>query len=382
MMVFFLIVLTFITLVNVYIYTHVRILFPDPTGGRRIVAAVFWIVAFSYIAGRFLERGGISWMAVPLIRAGSWWLGAMVYLTLLFLVADIVRWITLIPGMKEFSGLTWSFQGRKLLSLAICAVTAVILVAGHINALHPAVKRISVPVEKTSSGKSFRMVVASDIHLGITISGKRLEKLVNLINRQDADVVLLAGDIFDEDLEPVIRNNLGDHLRNLRATEGVFAILGNHEFYGNAADAQKYLEEHRITVLRDSVVLLRNELILAGREDITSVQMSGNERKTAKELLNSTDWSKTVIVMDHQPFHLAELAKLPVDLQVSGHTHHGQLWPFQMITNAMYEISKGYGKIGNTHFYVSPGVGTWGPPVRTSSRPEIAVIEVTGNGSL
>ena len=143
-----------------------------------------------------------------------------------------------------------------------------------------------------------------------------------------------------------------------------------------------YLEDHGITVLRDSVVLLTNDIILAGREDITSVQISGRERKTAEKLLENADWSKTVIVMDHQPFHLADIAKLPVDLQVSGHTHHGQLWPFKTITTAMYEISKGYGRIGNTYFYVSPGVGTWGPPVRTSSRPEIAVIEITGAGSL
>ncbi len=381
-MVFFLIVLTFTTLVNVYIYFHIRTLFPEPTIVRRIATTLFWIVAFSYIAGRFLERAEVSWLAVPLIRAGSWWLGAMVYLTLLFLIADTVRWITFIPGVKSFLGLTWSFQCRRLLTLAVCVLTALILIAGHINALYPAVMKYRIPVKKETRVKSLSVVVASDIHLGITISGKRLEKLVSLINRQKADIILLAGDIFDEDLGPVIRNNLGDHLRNLRAKEGVYAILGNHEFYGNADIAQKYLEDHGITVLRDSVVLLTNDIILAGREDITSVQISGRERKTAEKLLENADWSKTVIVMDHQPFHLADIAKLPVDLQVSGHTHHGQLWPFQTITNAMYEISKGYGRIGNTYFYVSPGVGTWGPPVRTSSRPEIAVIEITGAGSL
>jgi len=381
MMLFFLIVLAFTTLVNVYIFFHIRALFPEFSGIRRLVTVLFWIVAFSYIAGRLLERGGISWLAVPLIRAGSWWLGAMVYLTLLFLVVDIVQWITFIPGVKSFLGLTLNIHGRRFLYMAVCSITAGILVAGHINALHPAVKKVTVPVEKMDGGKVIRIVVASDIHLGLTISGKRLEKLVSLINNQEADIILLAGDIFDEDLGPVIRNNLGDHLRNLRATEGVFAVLGNHEFYGNASEAQKYLEDHRITVLRDSVVLLRNELILAGREDITAEHISGKGRKTVEKLLEDADWSKTVIVMDHQPFHLAELAKLPVDLQVSGHTHHGQLWPFQIITRAMYEISKGYSKIGNTHFYVSPGAGTWGPPLRTSSRPEIAVLEITGNGA-
>jgi len=101
-----------------------------------------------------------------------------------------------------------------------------------------------------------------------------------------------------------------------------------------------------------------------------------------EELLVAIDTSQMVFLMDHQPYHLAEVAKYPIDLQVSGHTHHGQMWPFNFITNAMYEISKGYGKIGNTHFYVSPGVGTWGPPIRTTSRPEIIVLEITGKSFL
>ena len=188
----------------------------------------------------------------------------------------------------------------------------------------------------------------------------------------------MAGDIFDEDLGPVIRNNLGDLLKNLRAKEGVFAILGNHEFYGHSGDATRYLEDHHIRVLRDSAVTLPSGVVIAGREDITGERMFREKRKSLQDLLAGSDATRPVIVMDHQPYHLSEVAKNPVDLQVSGHTHHGQLWPFNFITRAIFEISAGYGKIGNTHFYVSPGVGTWGPPIRTSSRPEVIVLEITG----
>ncbi|HOY50940.1 MAG TPA: metallophosphoesterase, partial [Prolixibacteraceae bacterium] len=119
-------------------------------------------------------------------------------------------------------------------------------------------------------------------------------------------------------------------------------------------------------------------VVVAGREDITGERMFQKKRKSLQDLLAGSDTTRPVILMDHQPYHLAEVARHPVDLQVSGHTHHGQLWPFNFITRAIFEISAGYGKIGHTHFYVSPGVGTWGPPIRTSSRPEVIVLEISG----
>jgi hypothetical protein len=238
--------------------------------------------------------------------------------------------------------------------------------------------RQPLKINKPLASTSYKIVLASDIHLGMMIANGRLNRMVKMINAQQPDLILLAGDIFDEDLGSVIRNNLGDILKTLNAREGVYAILGNHEFFGNAGEAEKYLEDHQIKVLRDTSVLLPAGINLVGREDITGQRFNRRDRKTLQELLTPLDSSKPVIVMDHQPYHLKEISALPVDLQVSGHTHHGQMWPFNYITNAMYEISKGYGQIGNTHFYVSPGVGTWGPPIRTSCRPEIIVLEISG----
>jgi predicted MPP superfamily phosphohydrolase len=220
--------------------------------------------------------------------------------------------------------------------------------------------------------------LVSDIHLGMMISNGKLNRLVELVNQQNADLVLLAGDVFDEDLGPVIQNNMGDLLKNLRAKQGVYAILGNHEFFGNADAAQKYLENHNITVLRDSTVTLQNGITIVGREDITGERMNGKPRKSIDKLLAGIDTEKPVFMLDHQPYKLAEVARHKIDLQVSGHTHHGQMWPFNYITSAMFEISRGYGKINDTHFYVSSGFGTWGPPIRTNSRSEIIVLEITG----
>lgn len=377
-MIFFLVVVTVLTLVNLYIFYRTRNLFPVEQPLRWGFILLFWVVALGYMAGRILERTGAGGVAQVVIKAGSLWLGAMVYLTLIFLLVDLLRGVSHIFGMKGFFFFPWASEKGRWITAGVYGVTALILLAGFFNARNPKVVRQPVVLDKVVSGGTYKALLVSDIHLGITIANGRLGKLVELMNRQEADVILMAGDIFDEELGPVIKNNLGDLLKNLRAKEGVYAILGNHEFYGNAAEAEQYLRDHRITVLRDSAVTLPSGVVLAGREELTGVRMNQKKRKSMGELLSGSDTARPVIVMDHQPYHLAEVVRNPVDLQVSGHTHHGQLWPFNFITKAIFEISTGYGKIGKTHFYVSPGVGTWGPPIRTSSRSEVIVLEITG----
>ncbi|HUI65552.1 MAG TPA: metallophosphoesterase, partial [Bacteroidota bacterium] len=196
------------------------------------------------------------------------------------------------------------------------------------------------------------------------------------------DLILLPGDIVDEDLGPVIRENLGEMLRSLHARLGVYAVTGNHEYIGGAEAAVAYLRDHGITVLRDSVAKLDNGLYVIGREDRSSTQFGGKKRRALSDLMSDVDRSHPLLLMDHQPFHLEEAAKEGIDVQLSGHTHHGQLWPLNYITEAVYELSWGYLRKGNTHVVVSSGVGTWGPPVRTGNRPEIVLLKLRFRGGL
>jgi predicted MPP superfamily phosphohydrolase len=197
---------------------------------------------------------------------------------------------------------------------------------------------------------------------------------VETINSLEPDLVLFPGDIVDEDLGPVIRENLGESLRSVRARYGVFAITGNHEYIGGAEEACRYLQDHGISMLRDSTAALPNGVQLVGRQDRSSHQFGGQERKPLESLMASIDRARPIVLLDHQPFHLDEAVEAGVDLQLSGHTHHGQLWPLNHVTKAIYELSWGYLKRGSTHIYVSSGVGTWGPPVRLGNRPEILLI--------
>jgi predicted MPP superfamily phosphohydrolase len=229
---------------------------------------------------------------------------------------------------------------------------------------------------------TLRIVAASDIHLGTIIGRKRLRSIVDRINSLEPDVVLLPGDIVDEDLAPVIRENLGETLRSIRSNQGVFAVTGNHEHIGGAGPACAYLAEHGITMLRDSVARLEGGIYIVGREDRSSAGFGGRKRKTLESLMADVDTAYPVVLMDHQPFGLEEAAGKGIDLQLSGHTHHGQLWPLNKITEAVYELSWGETVKGETHFYVSSGVGTWGPPVRTGNRPEIVLIRLRADGGM
>lgn len=381
-MIFFAIVFFVNLVVNFYIFSKTKTLFPAGQATGWMLRVLFWLLAFSYVIGRFAERGGPEWMAGFFVKAGSWWLGAMLYLTLFFLVADILRGLNSLFNAGDFMKFSWNSDKGRVAVVVVYAFTGIVLAFGYYNAKIPVVRNLKIQVDKHLSGGPQRIVLVSDLHLGMMISNGRLETLVNAVNSLEPDIVLMAGDVFDEDPGPVIRNNMGDLLKNLKAGQGVFAVSGNHEYYGNATEARKYLEDHRITVLSDSTITLPAGIVLVGRQDITGQQMSGKARKSIPELISAIDKNKPIVVMDHQPYKLKEVSAEGIDLQVSGHTHNGQMWPFNYITDAIFEIGYGFGKIGNTHFYVSSGYGTWGPPIRTNSRSEIVVLEMTGKGDI
>jgi hypothetical protein len=165
-------------------------------------------------------------------------------------------------------------------------------------------------------------------------------------------------------------------LLKLEAPLGVYAITGNHEFIGGVERTTDYLASHGLTLLRDTCVHIAGSFYVAGREDRDKLRFTGVKRNELDELLNGIDKSQPIILLDHQPWELDKAQQAGIDLQISGHTHHGQLWPWGYLTQKIFEVSRGYKQKGDSHFYVSTGYGTWGPPVRTGNRPEIMVFDL------
>jgi hypothetical protein len=370
--IFISIFITIYGLVNYYIFIRGCQALQRDTMLRGTFLVIFPILAVSFIAGRFLERAWLSPLSDALVWTGSFWLGAMTYFFFAILILDVLRLINhFAPFYPSWVNANYA-QAKHRLAYAVAGVVLLLVVAGHVNALLPRVTRLSLRIPKKTDGVRFMSIaVVSDIHLGTIVGRKRLTKIVEKINSLNADLVLLPGDIVDEDIGPVIRENLGAMLNTIRAKFGVLAITGNHEYIGGVERACAYLAEHGITVLRDSVRRVGGGIFVIGREDRSYNQFSGKKRKPLGELMEQVDATYPVILLDHQPFRLEEAISNGIDLQLSGHTHHGQLWPFNYLTRAIYEVSWGYRELGSTHIYVSSGIGTWGPPMRIGNRPEI-----------
>jgi hypothetical protein len=252
-----------------------------------------------------------------------------------------------------------------------------LLIYGNYNARHPKVVELKLKIDKPGGKhQKLRIAMASDIHLGTILNTTSLNRLTSSINSYHPDIVIFAGDILDEELSPIIRDDIGKPLKNIVSPLGVWAIPGNHEYIGNFAKAANYLKSLNINLLVDSTVLIDSSFYLVGRDDKDANRFAGKKRAELATLMSSVDRSKPIILLDHQPFKLYEGEKEGVDLQLSGHTHQGQFFPITLIVKRMYEDSWGYLKKGNTNIYVSSGYGTWGASVRIGTQSELVIIDV------
>ncbi|MBQ9470439.1 MAG: metallophosphoesterase [Bacteroidales bacterium] len=355
---------------NTFLYVQSLPLFGIPRLGPWL-RGVFIALALSFLVG-MRARGCLGGV---LEVVGTMWLAFMLYLTMLFVVVLLLRLFNRWFGFAEWMNFGRHTDHHRAAVVAVYAMAALIVLAGHVNAMLPRVVHLKIGIDRPLAGP-LRVVAVSDIHLGNVIGARQLRRLVRTVNAQHPDVVLLVGDTFDQQLEPVLRSDMGRLFGLVEARHGVVAVTGNHDYFGLYADKIDYLRRCGINVLCDSVIRIDEGYYIAGRNDLQGQHAQGHRRASLSELLQGTDTSAGIILLDHQPFHLEEAQRAGVDLQLSGHTHHGQLWPLNYITQAMYELSHGYMQRGRTHYYVSSGYGTWGPRVRLGSRPEVLVIDI------
>ena len=379
MIVFFTIVLTIYSLVNIYIFYKGYRSLPALQEYKLLYALTFFILSALFIAAKFLESRHSSVITDILNIIGGFWLAFMLYGFLFFLLSDIVlsglRISGIISGDQILLFRKWSFIITVVLS-------ALLITGGFINAIIPVVTRYDITINKPAGEiKNLRIAAVSDIHLGSIIRKRSLKKLSAMLQELDPDLVLLLGDIVDGEIGPVLRGDLLQYFTCPKCNDGLFAITGNHEFIGGGNRTIPYIESKGIRVLKDEVVTLQGGIQLIGRIDRDSFRFYKKGRMPLDSLMANVDTSKPVILLDHQPFHLNETAEKGVDLQLSGHTHNGQMWPLNYITSRIYELSYGYLQKRDTHFIVSSGYGLWGPRVRSGSRSEVLLINISFKGS-
>ncbi len=303
------------------------------------------------------------------------------YSLISFLILDIGRLIKLIPEDLAVSSAT----GSTVLFGAI----AIILTIGAINYRTKHRESIELTTEK-HIGKPLKIVMASDLHLGYNNSRKTLSKWIDMINAEHPDLVIFGGDIIDVSTVPLFEDNFAEEFRRLEAP--AYAAFGNHEFISGVEGSMKFYRDAGITILRDTSVHAKG-ITLIGRDDLYANHMAGRDhaaqatavmlRKSIAELTECVDSSEFTILIDHQPYHLEEAEAANIDFQFSGHTHRGQVWPISLVTDFMYEKSWGFHQRGATCYYISSGLGIWGPKFRIGSRSEYIVLTITsGEDSL
>jgi uncharacterized protein len=275
-------------------------------------------------------------------------------------------------GYRSWQG---PVAGRVFLLAAAAALLLVIVGAVNSRLFHVRSLSLTLP-KKQGVLDSLRVVMVSDVHIGSMIPPSRFRAKVELMNRQNPDVVLIAGDLFDEDVVRLNEEELVASLRSIKSRYGTYVVLGNHDYYGGVEHSIHLMERGGLKLLRDEGVHVADAFYLIGRDDREAGRF-GKMRKSLETLRMNPGSNLPVILLDHEPFNLEQAEQAGVDLQLSGHTHHGQIWPFNFMTKAIYDISWGYGRRGQTQYYVSCGLGTWGPPVRLGNRPEIVVIDLT-----
>ena len=330
----------------------------SPQGWKLGVVCVFVLWMVTLFLGYAINDRIPMKAASVLYEAGNTWIIAVLYLMLVFIVADIATICHLLP--KAF--LKDSVAGLS----AVVGIVAVILALGGFHYHHKYREEMTIVTEKPLE-KPLTVVLASDLHIGYHNRKPELARWVDLINAEKADLVLFGGDVIDLSLRPVFEGNYAEEFHRLEAP--VMTVLGNHEFYGNLHLAEQFFQDAGILLLKDSVAHFKGVNII-GRNDRTSP-----ERVDLADLVK--DMEGFTIVLDHQPYHLEETEAAGIDFQFSGHTHRGQVWPLSWITDSMYEKAWGHHRRGNTQYYVSSGMGIWGAKIRVGTRSEYLVLHLT-----
>jgi len=371
--VFFIVFIAIHIVFNIYICMRGLSVIPRVPVLRAIFIWAIIFLTVSFFAGRFL-RGIYPSISDFLIWIGSFYLAVMFFIVLALLLIDVIRVANHFFVFFPDFFITKAALVKRIAAAAVLLAVCVVVAFGRINANNLIVNEVTVEISKKAGKlKNLKAVLISDIHLGLMVKGPQLKRIIDLTNAQNADIVFLCGDIFDSGIE---KFEQGTALSEFKSRYGTFAVIGNHEYFANAEAIVKYMSENGITVLRDEAVLVADSFYVAGRDDFSLQRRRDKKRLPLAEIIKPLDRSYAIILMDHQPRELEEAVNAGIDLQLSGHTHAGQIWPMTLIIKAVWELSHGYMKKDGASFFVTSGAGTWGPRLRIGSKPEIAVLNI------
>ncbi len=282
--------------------------------------------------------------------------------------------LAVLHGLLFLSGklFGWHLPHHKRASAGLSFVL-LFIAWGTFRAFSPTLRTEEIVTHKLPADTQYKIVLVSDIHLGAMLGKNYATDLVEKINAHKPDLVLFAGDMLDEKIHFVEKEDSLAPLANINAPLGVYAAYGNHDYLDKPQLWQKMLEAANIKVLRDSDSIINNQLKITGLNDF-----SRNRSNASLEKLSADNAAYYNILIDHQPRKMEAAADVGYDLYVAGHTHTGQLFPNRLVTQKMYKLDYGRTNFGKLTAITSNGYGFWGPPVRTEVKPEMVIINLKG----
>jgi uncharacterized protein len=393
--------LVVVTLIHYYLWRRLVRATTRPGPARRVGTALLVFVACCLVAAVIGTRVLPHRIEVVLAWPGYLWLALMFYLLLTFAALEIPALLArrlvldrrrpadtpptrfaatpLLSAGPEVAESRGADESRRLFLARSVAITAGLAAAGVTGSGiatamgPPRLKRIQIPLAKLArTADGLRIALVADIHLGPLRGRATTERIVQLINGLDADLVAVVGDLVDgtvAELGPAVVP-----LRDLRSRYGSFFVTGNHEYYSGYRQWIDEVAELGLRPLRNELVPLPAGLDLAGVNDATGA--SNGDPADYDRALSGHDPDRAVVLLAHQPVQAHEAARRGVDLQLSGHTHGGQFVPFNLVVGLQQPVVSGLGRVDGMPVYVTNGAGFWGPPVRVGAPPDVSLVEL------
>jgi predicted MPP superfamily phosphohydrolase len=345
-----------------------------------VILAIYMILmVIAPIAVRIAERNGYEDLARGFAYIGFTWMGLLFIFISASFFFDIYRLLHLLARLLTRSSLeTFTLSIKNFCILAIL-ISFAVMIYGYFEALSIRTEHVTVKTPKIPEiiGR-LRVVQISDVHLGLIVGKFRLNRILKKVKDARPDILVSTGDLVDGQMDEL--DTLTDMIKNIPTTYGKFAVTGNHEFYAGLNRALAFTKKAGFTILRGEGLTVSNILNIAGVDDPAGKRYVPNLAVSEKALLEKMPGDKFILFLKHQPVISSESFGR-FDLQLSGHTHKGQIFPFYLFTKLFYRMHSGLSKLnGNALLYVSRGSGTWGPPVRFLSPPEVTIIDITYKG--
>lgn len=358
---------------HVYAFIKARAAFPFGSLSGVFIALFMAAMVFVPMIIRTSEKQGFETMARMLSYTGYLWMGVLLLFCSVSAVMDIYRLVMYCSGLISQRDLS-SLMPSPVYSFLLPFVVSISLaVYGYFEAGNIRTEKIVIKTPKIS-GETGRLTIVqlSDVHLGLIIREERLRRILAEVKKAGPDILVSTGDLVDGQINGL--KGLSEMFREINPKYGKFAVTGNHEFYAGIDQAIEFTRDCGFTLLRGEYS--DGPVNIAGVDDSTANTFGVSRGLPEEKLLSGISGGKFTILLKHKPFVKSGSTGL-FDLQLSGHTHKGQIFPFSFLTKMHYPVDAGYAELEkHSRLYVNRGTGTWGPPIRFLSPPEVTVIEL------